>query len=460
MIFADLPASNALASPNALSNKRVGMVSYRQNHSILQPTAPAGGITNNPNDASWNWTFFDSAIAQATAFNIPCFLRVLFQSANSPAWVEATAQQFVSISDDSINVWWDTYFQSAVIAVIQAMAIRYGSNPLVKVLSFNIVTTSSGDWSLPHSTNANWTNSASFTCPAFGNTVNVPTGGVNAGMGLGQYCFIPSFGWFQATASSGSLHTTLLNPGIAGNANSGTVPINTTMQVNDVLTLQGPVYNYTTTRLVNAVTAILSATHTAWPNAVVDQEVGRNGTLDPFPGGTTYQYNAATQVCQWGYANIPVGKFAMGKNTLSGKNPVVSVALSQTDGSDLYLPAQTVAGSTNTSGTTGTIPAASRFNAQFLWQCYDPTGQYLPSTTGPNGKPFYANAGVPYLNPVPVFQYIVSLARNYGAQVLEIYEQDGINVLPYHGGYSSVNSYSRQPYAEPFQLLGMFCGLF
>jgi hypothetical protein len=448
------------------------MISYRVHYSQLQPVQPAGGVpTNNPNDASFNWTFLDSAVAQAAAAGLPCAIRFLMQGNNAPSWIKALAQQYIDTTGDNLSIWWDTVYQGYVIALIQAAGTRYASNPTVKVFALNIASETSGDWAVPHVASgpsftdaANWQLASGFTCPAYSSSVNV-TPLPNQTVYPGWYVFINTFGWFLVTGITGPTNNpssvTLFNPGTSGNASSGVVGVGKVMQVSDIGTLIGPIYGYTTARFVTALNAVTAAAHTAFPTQVYSHEVGRNGTLDPNLGSApSYQYNASTQIAQYGYANIPTGKFAIAKNTLSGQNPVVSVALSQTDGSDLYLPAQTVAGSTNTSGTTGTIPAGGRFNAQFLWQCYDPTGQYLPSTTGPNGKPFYANAGVPYVNPVPVFQYVVSLARNYGVQVLETYEQDVINVLPFHGGYSSVNSYSRQPYDEQFQLLGMFCGLF
>jgi hypothetical protein len=455
MIISDLPSSNNLASPDALRSSQVGMVSYRQNWSLLQPTEPLGGITNNPGDASWQWGFFDSALAQATAAGVLCFFRVLVQASNSPSWVRTQSQQFITSSGASVNVYWDTFYQSAVTALIQAMASRYAANPIVKIFALNIAADHSGDWGVPHGEN-DWNISANAPCPAFGASVNVVPQ-PNQTVFLNSLVFINTFGWFQITGFTGPntnpTSVTLLNLGYSGNANSGTIGAAKVMQVSDVANLQSPMYNYTTTRFETAIDDLIVAVKNAWTGQVYSHEVGRNGKLDPFPGATTFSYNAATQMGQYGYANVTTGKFALAKNTLSAQNPLPAVALAAQDGSDLYLPAQTLAGSTNTSGTTGTIPAGSAFNGQFIWQAYDPTGLYLPSTTGPTGHPYYANAGVPFSNPVPIFQYIVALARAYGAQVLETYEQDVINVLPTLGDLSTAGSF-----VTPYQLRGAYCG--
>jgi len=125
----------------------------------------------------------------------------------------------------------------------------------------------------------------------------------------------------------------------------------------DITDLRAAPYNYLTTKFVNAVTGILSVLHSAFPNAIVNQEVGCSGNLDPYPGPTPYQYSAATQVAQWGYASIPKGKFAIEKATFSAYSDSPAQALAALDGSLWYLPAQTINGSTNISGTTGSIPA-------------------------------------------------------------------------------------------------------
>lgn len=458
MILSDLPNSNVLANPNALTMKQIGMVSYRTGWNSIQPNAPAGGITNNPNDASWTWSFIDSAVAQATTYNKSIILRILVQDTLTPAWAQANILQFKSIAGESLNIWWDTYFQSAVIAIIQAIATRYASAP-ISVIGVNIVSTDSGDWSVPHTTTgSNWVNTSSFNIPAVNSTVNVHTGGVNAGMRINQWCFVPGGGWFQATQASGSIQTVLQNLGTAGNASPGTtIPVNTTIQVNDVLTLQGPVYNYTTTQLVNAAKAIISAAHTAFPNAIVDQACGRSGTLDPFPGATTYQYNAATQIAQWAYANVPTGKFAVGKNTMHPQVGVPAFTLAQQDNSDLYLMAQTLAGSTNTSGTTGSIPANSLCLGQFSSTCYDVSGQYSASSTASALKSFGANGGFPYVNPIPVFQQTLTLCAQYKMAITEIYEPDAINILPVAGSFSAnTPALGPQPSLSPLRTLTVY----
>jgi len=424
--YSDLTPSNALANPTALAHPLCAAVSYRTAHNSLQPNQPASFPTSNPNDPSWNWSFFDSAVAQATQYGKPFFLRVFFQGNNAPAWMQALAQQFVDVGGTEYNVWWDANFQAGVKAVIQAIAARYGSNALFQYCSFNIVTQSSGDWSMPHATgSANYIiSNATCVCHAYGATTNFPITGQAWGV-VGQVGFISGFGWFQITGVFGN-HLQILNLGTAGNASSGTIPAGAAFQIDDVATLHGPVYNYTTAQLVNAQTAIIQACNTALPNVIYDQEVGRNGTLDPFPGGTTYAYNAATQIAQWAYANIPAGKFAIGKNTFQPYNDTPASALSKQENSDIYLPAQTIAGSSSTSGTTGSIPAKSMLFLQQLWPIYDPSGKYSPSSTASGNGPYGATGGKPYgaADIYNLWNQTSALAQQYDDYLLEVYERD------------------------------------
>jgi hypothetical protein len=408
------------------------MVSLRTNWSNIQPTQPSE-ITNDPNNpaGNWYWTFLDTAIEQVTAAERFIFLRILVQQGNSPSWVQANAQQFVGIGNTTVNVYWDSYYQAAITAMIQAVGARYSGNPNLKIFSCNIASQGAGDWAVSHTTNANWTNSASFTCPAFGSTVSVPTT-VNSGMSTDQICHIPDFGWFQCVnvPGPGAAQTKLLNLGTSGNASSGTVAANTTITVSDVKNWTSPVYNYTTANLVNALTNIATVSANAFPNQICTHEVGRNGSLDPYPNsGTTYAYNAATQFAQWGYANMPLGRFAIQKNSLNGGTVNPAAALAAQDNSEFYLLAEAIAGSSNTSGTTGTIPANSLTGGQFTWNVYDITGEYSPTTTGPSGDPYYANGGNPYTNPVPIFDTILSLANQYNMEWLETYEVDVLNIF-------------------------------
>jgi hypothetical protein len=444
MIISDLPNANALASPLALQNKQVGMVSYRTSHKLLQPNAPVGGPTNDPADPSWAWPFLDSAVAQATQYGIPFALRVFIQSSNSPLWLRNIVQQYVDVNNNTYNIWWDTNYQAYLIALIQAISNRWktawGATPLLTVVDFNPASQSSGDWSVPHApsqgntnTPPNWKMTANVTCPAYGKTA-VVTPVAGSTVRPGWYVFRNTFGWFQVQSVTGPqtnpTSVTLLNPGTPGNASSGTIGSGGVFQVSDVATLTGPVYGYTTNRFVNALTAIISAVNAAFPNQIQSHEIGRSGTLDPNLGANpSFQYNSATAMAQWAYANIPLGKFAIAKNTINSTNPSPSDALSQQDGSDLYLPAQAIPGSSNTSGTSGVIPRSSRLHMQFNWFCYDVTNQYTPDSTANNNGPYAATGGVPYSDPVPVFQQTLALAQSYGVAVLETYEVDIIYIL-------------------------------
>jgi hypothetical protein len=646
MIISDLPGSNALADPAAIGAPGVGMVSYRTGWSSVQPNQPIGVVpTSDPNDPSFYWGFLDSAVAQATQYGKLIFLRLICNKSNAPAWVESFSQTYVAANSVEFFVWWDPGYQAYLIAVIQAMAARYGNNPLVRVFSCNPVA-QTGDWSMPHvapSSNptgaSNWTIQSSFTCPPFQGTVSV-TPNPNQKVTPAWVVKISNFGWFFVQGVTGDRNNPssvlLKNLGYSGNASGGVVPSTAIMQVSDIDNLESPMYGYTTAKLVGAVTDVLSAGRAAWPsNVVISTEVGRNGTLDPFPasqpignwtlvqqatgaatggnpytlpypslvsdgsqlvavfsygntvasivglsdnlngdwsqvyflqtqsrtlsvwmyngsvtgsctvsanlstttlnpdfqlyefagptmfldqvasgivnpasptvvtstitptyasdlvlacvrgtsiasggvgwnfqatgnsgaqfilpnslspisatftqantnaisliiafnstagGGPTFQYNAATQIAQWAYANLPLGSFSIEKNTINTGNPIQSRALALQDGSDLYLPAQTLPGSSNTSGTAGTIPPNSLLYFQFLWKVTDASGQYLPSTTtapAGTGGAYGANGGVPYNNPFPVFAYTIQIIQTYTANnpntVIEAYEVD------------------------------------
>jgi hypothetical protein len=422
VMISNLPKSfHQLADPRILSVPGVVMISYRDSWKVTQPTQPAA-ITNNPNDPSYNWSFWDSAIAQATKLGLLASFHISPNgSANQPAWVKANYPQFIDVDGDSMAVPWNSQYQAAFIAFVQAMGARYGGYSNLYKFSACIASTGS-DWVMPHKT-ANWQNSGAFNCPGFGAQVNVPTT-VNSGMSAGQYCFIPGFGWFYAKQNATNVNTQLVNAGVSGNANSGTIPANTTIQVSDVANWQSPIYGYTTAQLVSAVEAVISAAHGAFPTAQFQLQVGASGALDIYPGGPAFAYNAATQISQWAWANIP--RYAIDKD---GFNPQIAspqAALAAQDSNQYYLLAQTLAGSSNTSGTTGVVPKGGAVNGQFDWPANDPTGQYTSQST--NG--YLANGGVPYNNPLPVIQNTMAVFQTYGGQVLEMYEWDVLLFAP------------------------------
>jgi hypothetical protein len=139
-----------------------------------------------------------------------------------------------------------------------------------------------------------------------------------------------------------------------------------------------------------------------------------------------YAYNAATQIAQWGFANLPAGSFAIGKNTIQPYDDSPAEALAAQDGSDIYLPAQCLPGSQNTSGTIGVIPPNSLLFFQFLWQVYDPTGQYTPESTASAISPYGATGGVPYgaAQIGTIFFGTIELAEEFGGYLIECYEDD------------------------------------
>jgi hypothetical protein len=287
IIYSDLPQSNTLANPFAFQSQGCLVVSYRTGWNSLQKTAPAIFPTSDPNDPSWLWGFFDSGVQQARSLEQDYFLRVLIQRNNCPAWMKALAAPlFVDSSGSGLCVYWNAAYQQGVIAMIQAIAARYGSDPLFKALSMNICSSNSGDWSVPHA-NTNFTIGANLNCPAYGASGEVVLG-AGQSVTVGWYCQVgvgPANNTFlEVTAYNQNTNVaTFYNPGFTGNASSGVIPSGTSFLVDDVDNWQCPAYGYTTAQLVTAVTDIISAAHAVLPNVIFDQEVGRNGHLDPYP---------------------------------------------------------------------------------------------------------------------------------------------------------------------------------
>jgi hypothetical protein len=333
-LISDLVSVGNLCNPIVLDNPFVGAGAYRTTWKTTQGTQPSV-ITNNPSDPSFNWTYLDNAVAQAAFYKKKASFHIAVQGFGQPNWVKANAQQYTPAG---IAIWYDTYYQSALIAFIQAMGTRYGSNPTLFKVAWTICSTG-GSWNVPH------------------------------------------------TAA-------------------------------DITALTASPYNYTTAKLVTAQNTILSTTATAFPNCLIQLQVGTSGSLDVYPGGPIKRYNAATQISQYGYANIT--NFCMDRDGFDPFNPLPSQALVSQDQSSWYLLAQPTTGSTNTSGTTGSIPKGGTVVGQGNWQTVDTTGQYSPTST----NNYKANGGVPYVNPGPVISATLTLARSYFCAVYEMYEQD------------------------------------
>lgn len=435
---------NVLADPNALSNPNVSCISARTHWANMQPHRPSGGLpTNNPNDPSYNWTFIDSVFAQALQFGKYVWLRIVVQEFDIPGWAQSQIQPYVDCSGVTRFIWWDPNYQALMTAMIQAVAARYGSNPLFKLFACNFAAAGAGDWDMPHvppSTNpigaSNWSTAVDWQCPPYNQTVTVtPVAGQP--VYPGWVVWVQGFGWFQVQSITGTtaapMSVTLVNLGYSGNASSGTVSsANIVMQVSDIANLTSPMYNYTTDKVVAALENIISVAIAALPsNVVYSHEVGRNNRLDPQPNsGVTWSYNCATRMAQRGYAVSPPGRWAIAKNGWSAARSQPQIAMGNQDNDVMYLLAQTVYGSTNTSGTIGSIPKGGLQCGQWTWNVIDPSGQYLPTTTG--GQTAYqVNGGVPYgpADCQSVFNRAMDIIRYYGMYVIETYQVDIVGGL-------------------------------
>jgi|SRR5215469_11618254 len=365
LIISDLVSNGNLALPAAIGNPFVGMVSYRTTWKATQSTNP-GTITNNPNDPSFNWTYLDAAVAQVATYKKLASFHIAVQGFGQPNWVKSNAVQYVDTSGDSIALYWDTFYQSALIAFIEAMGTRYGANTSIYKVGWTIASTG-GSWNVPH------------------------------------------------TAA-------------------------------DITALTGSPYNYTTAQLVSAQKTILTTTATSFPHAHIMLQVGTSGNLDVFPRGSIFAYNAATQISQFCYANIT--NFVMDRDGFTPYIPTPSQAITSQDSSGWYLLAQPTTGSTNTSGTTGTIPLNGLVVGQGNWQTVDTTGQYTAAST----NNYKANQGVPYTNPGPVISGTLLMARSYNCLVYEMYEQDIIFIS------SSIENFGIGSMLIPYKQLGLYTG--
>jgi hypothetical protein len=437
-IISDLVQVRTFADPIVAANKYVSIISYRNSWSRVQPQAPAGGApTSDPNDPSWDWSFWDQCFAQAESFNKGVWMRLLCQQGSCPSWCRSQMQQYFDTTGQNWCLWWDPVYVAYTTALYQAVAARYGARKSFKVFSANMHAGGTGDWSMPQvaaSTNAkgagNWTLASAWACPVSGGTVTVFPA-PNQTVYKNWVVQVPNFGWFFVTNVTGPntnpTAVTLQNLGYAGNANSGTVAASAIMQVSDIQQLTSPYYNYTTGKVINAMGQVFTAAMAAFPvGVVISQEVGRSGTVDPQPQqGMSWSFNAATQLAQWGYANLPRGRWRISLDHLNGSSPLPHLTWAKEDGSNHYLSAQPVYGSLNTSGTFGSIPQGAETNMQ--WNCgvWDETGQYTPqSTSSAQGGVYAANGGTPYHEPAIVFQSGMKIAQYYGLKIVECYELD------------------------------------
>lgn len=437
-LISALCSPNQLADPNALADPNVYSISGRTHWANMQPHRPPGGLpTNNPNDSSYNWAFIDSLFAQAAQWGKYVWLRIVVQEFDVPGWAQSEIQSYVDTGGVTRFIWYDPNYQALMTAMIQAVATRYGSNPLLKVFSCNFAAAGAGDWDMPHvppSTNpigaSNWSSVNSWTCPAFNQTV-VITPVAGQPVYPGWVVWVQGFGWFQVQSITGTTaaptSVTLLNLGYSGNASSGTVANTVVMQVSDIANLTSPMYNYTTDKVVAALENIINVAIAALPpNVIYSHEVGRNNRLDPQPNsGVTWSYNCATRMAQRGYAITAPGRWAIAKNGWSAARNPPQIAFANQDNDVMFLLAQTVYGSTNTSGTTGSIPQGGLQCGQFTWNVIDPSGLYLPSTTGGQSA-YQVNGGVPYgpADCQSVFNRAMDVIRLYGIAIMETYMVD------------------------------------
>lgn len=447
----------ALADPVAASNPRVWSIDYRTIWKNVQPRRPAGGVpTSNPNDPSYSWAYIDSCFADAESYGKNVWLRISCQEWQVPNWATAIIQQYTDCTGATRCLWYDPNYVPFLVAMAQAVSSRYASHASFKIYSSNMAASGAGDWQMPHvpastvpTHAANWSLAQAWTCPPAGQNVTVyPAPG--RPVYPGWVPWVPGFGWFLVVSVDNPKAPTVVvlqNLGYAGNATSGVVPQSTLMQVSDIQMLTSPMYNYTTAKVLSALNQMTDGVCAALPPGVVySREVGRNNLLDPQPNnGITWSYNLSTGMAQHGYA-AQSGKFCIAKNGFSSARSAPYTAIRNGDTDNFYLMAQPVFGSVNTSGTTGSIPQGAQTNGQCTWNIIDPSGQYLPSTTG-GQSPYQANGGVPY-GPddcLRIFQQTLFVFRQYNTKVAELYEIDIKQMMPLlppstwvaHGGANS-----------------------
>jgi hypothetical protein len=404
LIFS-LPNSKALSDPAVLSGSLANGVAYRSNWAAIQPTQPAGGPTANPNDPSFNWSFFDSAIAEASAHGKLIDLRIIPQGNNAPSWLYSTGTQiYVDSGGNNIWIWWDPIAQPYYIALLQAFGARYGSNPNIKVVAAPLACITSGDWSMPTDI-SNWqllNPQAPIHCPVYGASMTViPV--ANSTVYVGWIVYINTFGWFKVTAITGPNSNpstvTLQNLGIAGNASSGVIGQNKLMQVQDLNNLVGPIYNYTSAQLITACETVIQTVAHAFPHALVYLACGRNGGLDPTGGGvlpaTSDADYVCAQVCADMYAALPA-QYEMGKNQFKATTPTYPPGT----GSNFTIYQR--------------VPPGTIRGGQATWYIFtDPT--------------YRMNDGTP-ADPLVVNQETFDVIGTYNLYHYELYQQDVLGI--------------------------------
>lgn len=404
--YFDLPNSNTPADPAALTGWLASGISIRTNWSQLQPTAPAGGApTSNPNDASYNWSFIDSELARAQAATPPrtVSLRIIPQAGNMAPWLAGLgAQIYTDTGNNKVWIWYDPIAQPYFIAMMQAMANRYGNNPAVEWVAVTGANSTSGDWGVPSGV-ASWnllSSQATINCPPYGSSMTViPV--ANSTVRVGWLTFINAFGWFMTTAATGPAGNrstvTLQNLGIAGNASSGVIGTGKQMQVKDINNLTSPVYNYTSAKLISFVENVVQVLAQGFPMARVYLACGRNGNLDPTSGGvlptTADPDYVCAQICNDMFAVHP-NQFQMGKNQFAAAQTPVYPPPATGSNFSIFVRA----------------PAKVLRGGQALWYCF--------------GDPTYQMNGFVPAPPMPVLAQSVATMKTYHPIHYEIYEQD------------------------------------
>lgn len=86
----------------------------------------------------FNWTTLDSRVATVTSRGKPWSLAVLGGTVGCPVWLSAVATQRYTIKFRTVSyiiaAGWDVYYLQRVQALAQALAARYGNDPLLKLV--------------------------------------------------------------------------------------------------------------------------------------------------------------------------------------------------------------------------------------------------------------------------------------------------------------------------------------
>jgi len=395
MIILALPQSGQEQPVDSViyTGKLANGVSLRDQWKLIQP-----------NNHTWNWSYFDSEVANAQAAGKSVMLRINTQDGSCPGWVKNQVTNVIDTnSGTQVQLWWDPTYIALSQALWQAAAARYANVPCVKYIAMNPPSTGGGDWQVPYQNAGNWKTTTNWNIPAVGSTVNLLPAAGNPPIYQGSYVLVQGtagyMGWFYVFNVNGSSNAPtsidIQNQGTPAyaptpNAAPGTsVPSSMGLSQNMIFNWT-QVYGYTTQNLLGGIMAVADTQFKAFPRQHFSMSFGTNGGLDTAVNPAYTNQTAAQMIANACYTKYG-SRFSMAKNGMKANTPWPNA----------------------NAGTIWEIfnlcPYINREAQFFWWSAGDPT--------------YLNNGGVP-ADPVLVLQQSAQIAAAYGVSRLEYYMQD------------------------------------